>query len=190
MASSSQSRADVATICIAAVLGLTGLQWVSLKPKTPKTVDLDGVPVDYMDADALNAESREEILRFWDAVRLATKTNMMVIFWKNKCIAHMGYMSKENTIPGSAVCGALCQESQENNIPRCLANLVLFPGRFEFLEYLPSNTQCVHVQPLHPNGVVVLGSATQRSITILDQAWISTWCDKLFVTLDNNYSNN
>ncbi|WPT11770.1 Protein COFACTOR ASSEMBLY OF COMPLEX C SUBUNIT B CCB4 [Picochlorum sp. SENEW3] len=181
VASSSQSRADVATICIAAVLGLTGLQWLSLKPKTPQTVTLDGRDVTYI-ADGVK-QAKEEIVRFWDAVREATQAEILVIFWKGKCVAHLGY-SAVGVEPGTAVPGKLCQESQSTNSPRSLANLVLFPGRFEFLEFLPSNTQCLHVQPLHPHGVVVLGAATQRNFTILDQAWISTWCDKLFVALD------
>jgi len=173
----------VAAICIAAVLGLTGLQWLSLKPKTPKVVELDGTSVHYISESFEN--SSEEILRLWDAVRCSTKTDMMVIFWKGECIVHLGSMAK-GARAGSAGIGDLCLESQEKNVSRSLANLALFPGRFEFLEYLPSNTQCVHVQPLHPDGVLVLGSATQRSFTILDQAWIATWCDKLFVTLENN----
>jgi len=93
---------------------------------------------------------------------------IMVIFWKGRCIAHIGY-KRPGLTSGTAQLGQLCKESQEKNIPRYLANLVLFPGRMEFLDYLPSNTQSVLVQPLHPNGVVVLGSPTQRSFTILDQ---------------------
>lgn len=71
VASSSQSRADVATICIAAVLGLTGLQWLSLKPKTPQTVTLDGTPVMYI-ADGVE-ESKEEIFRCVLAMRLCIR---------------------------------------------------------------------------------------------------------------------
>jgi hypothetical protein len=93
---------------------------------------------------------------------------IMVVFWKGRCIAHLGY-KRPDLIPGTAQLGQLCKESQERNIPRYLANLVLFPGRMEFLDYLPSNTQSLLVQPLHPDGVVVLGSPTQRSFTILDQ---------------------
>eukprot|EP00889_Picochlorum_renovo_P003497 jgi/Picre1/30527/NNA_005890.t1 len=155
VASSSQSRADVATIY--------------------------GKDVTYI-ADGVK-QAKEEIVRFWDAVREATQAEILVIFWKGKCVAHLGY-SAVGVEPGTAMPGKLCQESQSANSPRSLANLVLFPGRFEFLEFLPSNTQCLHVQPLHPHGVVVLGAATQRNFTILDQAWISTWCDKLFVALD------
>ena len=37
-ASSSQSRADVLGILLSAVLLLTGLQWLALKPKIPEAV--------------------------------------------------------------------------------------------------------------------------------------------------------
>lgn len=173
----------MAAICIAGVLGLTGLQWLSLKPKTPKVVELDGSVAYYISESFEN--SREEILRLWDAVKCSTKTDLLVIFWKKKCIVHLGCVAP-GVKAGSAVIGNLCLESQEKDVSRSFANVALFPGRFEFLEYVPSNTQCIHVQPLHPDGVLVLGSATQRSFTILDQAWIATWCDKLFVTLENN----
>lgn len=184
VASSSQSRADVAAVLVAAVLGLTGMQWLSLKPKAPKFVELDGDAVDYVSDDTIGTPAEGEIRGMWDAVRAATKTDMMVVFWRGRCIAHLGY--KRRSLAEAPRIGSLCQESQDKNVPRSLANLALFPGRFEFLEYLPSNTQSVHVQPLHPEGVVVLGTATQRSFTILDQAWIGTWSDKLFVSLDEN----
>jgi hypothetical protein len=182
VASSAQSRADVATILMAAVLGLTGLQWLSLKPKSPKLVELDGDRVDYINADE---KVKGEIRAIWDAVGASTKTDMMVLFWKEECVCHLGYKRKGLSGTASLVGGGLCDESRESNISRSLANLVLFPGRFEFLEYLPSNTQSIYVQPLHPHGVLIVGSATQRSYTVLDQAWISTWCDKLFVALED-----
>ncbi len=61
VASSSESRADVAAIIIAAVLGLTGLQWLSLKPKKPTTVALDGEEVKYTD-DSVEDAAMVEIL--------------------------------------------------------------------------------------------------------------------------------
>lgn len=106
--------------------------------------------------------------RLWEAVRVATKTDMLVIFWKGKCLAHLGYGAK-GLKPGTASPGNLCNESISKDVPRSLGNLALFPGRFEFLEFLPSNTQSLYVQPLSPNGAIVVGSATQRGYTILDQ---------------------
>ena len=47
LAASSQSRADVIAIFLSAVLCLTGLQWLSLKPKVPKSVVLEAEPINY-----------------------------------------------------------------------------------------------------------------------------------------------
>ncbi len=44
-AGSAQSRADVLVIVMSAVLVLTGLQWLSLKPKDPQQVELEGEQV-------------------------------------------------------------------------------------------------------------------------------------------------
>lgn len=46
-AGSSQSRADVLVIVMSAVLVLTGLQWLSLKPKEPPRVELEGQEVSH-----------------------------------------------------------------------------------------------------------------------------------------------
>ena len=46
-AGSSQSRADVLVIVMSAILVLTGLQWLSLKPKAPVQVMLEGGEVQF-----------------------------------------------------------------------------------------------------------------------------------------------
>ena len=46
-AGSSQSRADVLVIVMSAILVLTGLQWLSLKPKAPVQVVLEGGEVQF-----------------------------------------------------------------------------------------------------------------------------------------------
>ena len=46
-AGSSQSRADVLVIVMSAVLLLTGLQWLTLKPKDPPQVQLEGEQVEF-----------------------------------------------------------------------------------------------------------------------------------------------
>lgn len=56
LAASSQSRADVVAILLSAVLCLTGLQWLALKPKAPVVVELDGEQVNYL-KDDLPAEA-------------------------------------------------------------------------------------------------------------------------------------
>lgn len=51
-ASSSQSRSDVLGIVMGSILLLTGLQWLSLKPRTIPAVPLDGAEVNFLDQDA------------------------------------------------------------------------------------------------------------------------------------------
>lgn len=65
-----------------------------------------------------------------------------------------------------------------------LANLVLYPGRAEFVEYLPDTTQGVVVQPVGSQGVLVAATDTQRGVSRLDQAWIAAIADKLEVSLE------
>lgn len=62
LAASSQSRADVVTIFISSALALTGLQWLALKPKPPKTVELLAEPVIYVH-NSLNPNIVAELLR-------------------------------------------------------------------------------------------------------------------------------
>jgi hypothetical protein len=183
MASSSQSRADVVAILMSAVLALTGLQWLSLKPKTPMSVDLVGMHTTFIDK-SLPAASVEELQAAWSAIQWATQAKTMVVFQRGRCIAHLGYMAPEIN-PGDAAPGAICVETQARGTGTYLANLSLFPGRFEFYGYLPENLQSLIIQPCGDDGLLLIGGNRQRAFTLLDQAWISAWNDKLGVALNS-----
>ena len=43
-------------------------------------------------------------------------------------------------------------------------------GRLEFKDYLPETTQAAIIHPIGSDGVVVVGTDTQRGFTTLDQA--------------------
>lgn len=43
--------------------------------------------------------------------------------------------------PGTQAPGTLCLAAQQSGSGNYLANMVLYPGRFEFFEYLPDNIQ-------------------------------------------------
>lgn len=98
---------------------------------------------------------------------------------------HKGYM-KHGTVPLQSRPGPLCQAVERSGSSNSLANLSLFPGRGEFYEYCPENTQSVILLPYGKKGCVVLGAATQRGFTLLDQAWLSVWIDKLVVALNDD----
>ncbi len=69
-ASSSQSRSDVLGIVLSAVLLLTGLQWLSLKPKPVAAVALDGTEVLFTDEEAkLPPAAAKEMMWAWESLR-------------------------------------------------------------------------------------------------------------------------
>ncbi|CAL8460765.1 g296 [Coccomyxa elongata] len=180
-ASSAQSRADVLVIGLSAVLVLTGLQWLSLKPKPLVAVEPDAEYVSYIDSQ-LPEEAKAELQWLWRALRFATRCRGVVAFHKGRCIMHCG-MAAPGTVPGSATVGPIGAAAMKSGSGNYLANLILFPGRVEFTEYLPENTQGVLVQPIGEDGLLVCGTDTQRGFGRLDQAWIAAIAEKLDIAL-------
>ncbi|BDA41806.1 Protein COFACTOR ASSEMBLY OF COMPLEX C SUBUNIT B CCB4, chloplastic [Coccomyxa sp. Obi] len=180
-ASSAQSRADVLVIGLSAVLVLTGLQWLSLKPKPLVAVEPDAEYVSYIDSQ-LPEEAKAELQWLWRALRFATRCRGVVAFHKGRCIMHCG-MAAPGTVPGSATVGPIGAAAMKSGSGNYLANLILFPGRVEFTEYLPENTQGILVQPIGEDGLLVCGTDTQRGFGRLDQAWIAAIAEKLDIAL-------
>ena len=174
---------DVIAIFCSAVLILTGLQWLSLKPKIPPSVILTGEDVMYFDDKKLPALVQKEIEAAWMAMSWASKTEIMVVFYKGTCVAHLG-RKRSNYKAGTVTPGTICLDAQRRGTGNYLANLSLYPGRQEFFEYLPENTQSLIIRPCGKYGIVVVGANAQRGFTILDQAWISLWTDKLEVAFE------
>lgn len=62
---------------MSAVLMLTGLSWLSVRPKAKEAVKLDGVEVDFVH-EGLSPEARREFEWAWDATRLAGGATSLV----------------------------------------------------------------------------------------------------------------
>lgn len=183
-ASSSQSRADVLAIVLSAVLLLTGLQWLALKPRVIEAEQPDGDEVDYEDPGLKPSTSALAEFRWArDAMRSATRCRSLVLIYKGRNLFHYGYILRGRR-PGTAAPGDICRQAMANGQGNYLANLVLYPGRPEFTAFLPENTQGVLVQPVGSQGVLVAGTDTVRGFSRLDQAWLATIADKLDVTLE------
>jgi len=75
VASSSQSRVDVIAISMSAVLALTGLQWLALKPKPPVIVELDGQEVQFVDGK-VSKEAVDELK--WCAYVVSLDSSIVV----------------------------------------------------------------------------------------------------------------
>lgn len=54
-----QSRTDVLVIVMSAVLVLTGLQWLSVKPKQPVAAEMKGDQVSFIEKALPRAAARE-----------------------------------------------------------------------------------------------------------------------------------
>lgn len=183
-ASSSQSRTDVLVIIMSAALLLTGLSWLSLKPKPVTSVDLEGSEVSYVDP-TLPAAAAEEVRWAWEALQGTTRARALVLFWRDACVCHQG-MGAPGLVPGSAAAapGPICQRAQSSGKGTYFANLAPYPGRVEFTGYLPENTQGLIVQPVGELGVVVVATDAQRAFSRLDQAWVAALADKLETSLE------
>ncbi|GFR49307.1 hypothetical protein Agub_g11329, partial [Astrephomene gubernaculifera] len=182
-ASSSQSRADVLGIVLSAVLLLTGLQWLSLKPKTLDVVELDGTVIDYVDPGLKpNTALVREFRWVRDAMFKATRCKSLVLIYKGRNLFHFGYSLRGHK-PGEATAGDICNQAMREGQGTYLPNLPLYPGRPEFTAFLPASTAGVALQPLGPHGVLVAGTDTVRGFSSLDQAWLAALADKLEVEL-------
>ena len=193
-ASSSQTRADVLALIMAGTLILTGLTWISLKPKDPFSVRLSGAPLGspYVDA-SLTEYQRTELTWMWEAIQAGSSAGAAAVYYDGRRVMQAGVVPKKLAFSlgdaGSAMkVGKICEECMKDGRSNYLANLALFPGRVEFVgpgegAYMPDNTQAVVVVPIGDKGVMVCGSGTQRGFTRADQSWFSCLAEKLDVTL-------
>ncbi|KAK9819684.1 hypothetical protein WJX72_001075 [[Myrmecia] bisecta] len=182
-ATSSQSRADVLVIVMSAVLLLTGLSWLSLKSRPIEPVEPDGVIVSYID-ESLPSSVAAELSWAWEALDACTRCVALVVIYQGRCILHQGFAAR-NASPADVKMGPICAKAIKSGTGNYLANLVFYPGRVEFVPYLPENIQGVVVQPIGEDGVLIAATDTQRGFSRLDQAWAATIADKLDQSLSS-----
>ncbi|CAF2075538.1 unnamed protein product [Brassica napus] len=193
-ASSSQSRADLLALGLAVTNLLTGLVWLSIRPKTITPVEPEGVDCKVLEPN-LPASILSELLWAWESIKVATCCKSLVIVYNGICLLQIGMAAKspdankavlvntDKLMTGSVYQGVFNSKAQSY-----LANLSLYPGRSE-LPFLPPNTQAVILQPLGDKGIAVIGGNTIRGFTSSDQArqvkraWISSIGEKLDATL-------
>ncbi|KAL1807216.1 hypothetical protein DCAR_0833078 [Daucus carota subsp. sativus] len=191
-ASSSQSRADLLTLGLAVTNILTGLVWLSIRPKTIYVVNPEGVECQRICTD-LPDDVVSELLWAWESVLKVTCCRSLVIVYDNRCVLQIGFAAASSSHVGEPLLvdasklmqGSLYQSAIKSGSQSYLANLSLYPGKSQ-LPFLPSNTQAVILQPLGDKGIAVIGGDTIRGFTTSDQAWITMIGDKLDATLAKN----
>ena len=148
-AASAQSRADVIDVVMSATLILTGLTLVSIAPRTPETVVLDGHEVNYID-DTMHERCKNELLWAGKTLREASKCASVsvvevvdddddddekksgtVVFYDGMCCAKDPKVLFENR---TRRVGSVCKEVLTSGKQNYMANANLFPGRFEFIQ--------------------------------------------------------
>ncbi|CAA7047396.1 unnamed protein product [Microthlaspi erraticum] len=191
-ASSSQSRADLLALGLAVTNLLTGLVWLSIRPKTITPIEPEGVECKVIESN-LPASIVSELLWAWESLKVATCCESLVIVYNGICLIQIGIAAKspeenkavivntEKLMQGSVYQGVMKSKAQSY-----LANLSLYPGRSQ-LPFLPANTQAVILQPLGDKGIAVIGGNTIRGFTSSDQAWISSIGEKLDATLGRHF---
>ncbi|CAL5219167.1 g950 [Coccomyxa viridis] len=180
-ASSAQSRADVLAIGLSAVTLLIGLQWISLTPRKPVQVEPAGSTASFI-STALPQAAQAELRWMWAALQACSRCRGVVVIHHERCVMHCG-IARTGHQPGTASLGPIAKGAIGRGAPNYLANLILFPGRVEFTEYFPEDTQGVLVQPIGDEGVLVIATDTQRGFGRLDQAWIASIADKMDIAL-------
>ncbi|KAK9675720.1 hypothetical protein RND81_11G026200 [Saponaria officinalis] len=192
-ASSSQSRADLLALGLAVTNILSGLVWLSIRPKTISKVDPKGTECCWI-APHLPAPVISEVQWFWQSLSVVTCCRSLIIIYEGICILQIGVAAKSSTNDevetvdaAKFVQGGLYGGLMRSGTQSYLANLSLYPGKSE-LPFLPPNTQAVILQPLGDKGVAIIGGDTIRGFTTADQTWISLIGDKLDATLTKSLS--
>ncbi|KAF5443220.1 hypothetical protein F2P56_035796 [Juglans regia] len=188
-ASSSQSRADLLALGLAVTNILTGLVWLSIRPKPISVVSPEGVECQRIYSHLPDSVS-SELLWVWESLSDVTCCRTLIVVYDSHCILQIGFAAKSSIGDGEPVAvdavklmqGSLYQNVIKSGAQSYLANLSLYPGKSE-LPFLPSNTQAVILQPLGEKGVAIIGGDTIRGFTTSDQAWITLIGEKLDATI-------
>nr|CAD1825736.1 unnamed protein product [Ananas comosus var. bracteatus] len=146
-ASSSQSRADILTLALAVTDILTGLVWLSIRPKVVSPVVPQGVECERIKSGIAN-RAVLELLWAWKSLSTATCCKSFVVVHGGHCLLQIGFAAESLNKDGDAMIvdvhklieGSLYKSVMKSGKQSYLANLSLYPGRSE-LPFLPTNTQ-------------------------------------------------
>ncbi|GJP29454.1 hypothetical protein CLOM_g16712 [Closterium sp. NIES-68] len=199
-AGSAQARADVICLVLAASLVLSGLSWLALRPKPQTPVPLNGVPCHRI-LPSLPRPIQQELNWAWESLSFNTPCRSLVLIFKGQCILQAGCMAPVPSMPSATttvdaaaaavdaekiLSGSICSTALKSGRSNYLANLILFPARYELFQFLPDNTQAAIVQPVGDgDGVIVMGSDTIRGFTPLHQVWLGSIAEKLDASLSS-----
>ena len=171
-ASVSLGRADVVGSLMAVGLMLVGLNWTSVDPAAQQPLTLSGEQgLDL--AEGLPDDVREEL--GWGSQMLLLNTAAVAVHcvWKQRLLLSRGLLTGVTYQDGPLVQRVLSSQRR-----LYLVNLKLFPARREFT-YLPEGAPAVLMEPLGPQGLVVVAGASPRCFNGADLGWVAGWAERL-----------
>ena len=168
----SLGRADVVGSLMAVGLMVVGLNWTRVDPTAQRPLALTGEQGLQL-AEGLAEGVREEL--GWGSQMLLLNTAAVAIhcIWKQRPLLSRGLLTGTPYQDGPLAQRVLSRQQR-----LYLVNLKLFPGCREFT-YLPEGTPAVLLEPLGPQGLLVVAGAKPRCFNAADLGWMEGWCQRL-----------
>ena len=165
-------RAAVLASFLAVGLMLVGVLWTRAVPEAATRMALEGRQGLEL-AEDLPADLAEELGWGSQMLLTASAAAVVVVVWQGRCLLRRGLLADTPFTPG-----AICARTQAKGSAISLVDLRLYPGRDEFAGLLP-NLPSVVVQPLGPEGLVVMGGWSARCFSRSDLVWLEGWARRI-----------
>ena len=163
-------RAGVLASFLAVGLMLVAILWTRAMPLAPERVDLVGEQGLVLDG-TLPGDLQQELA--WGSQMLLTATPAASV------LLQRGVLGTQAFTPA-----AITARAQQSGKAVSLVNLVLYPGRDEFVG-LPQGIPAVIVQPIGSEGVLLVGGWSPRCFSRSDETWVAGWAAKLRTALES-----
>ncbi len=170
-------RAGVLASVLAVGLMLVAILWTRAVPAAPQRVALAGEQGLEL-APGLPEALRLELAWGSQLLLTATPAASVLLHWRGRTLLRRGLLDPRPFAPGP-----ICQRAWATDRPIGLVNLALYPGRGEFAG-LPEGIPAVIVQPIGPEGVLLLAGWSPRCFSRSDELWLEGWARKLRTPLE------
>lgn len=174
----SLGRADVVGSLMAVGLMLVGLNWTRVDPTVQQApLALSGEQGLQME-ETLPDSVREELGWGSQMLLLNTATVAIHCIWNQRLLLSRGLLTG---MPYQD--SPLVQRVLRGQQRVYLVDLKLFPAHREFT-YLPKDTPAVLLEPLGPQGLLVVAGGSARCFNAADLGWVEGWAERLRLRLE------
>ncbi|MFS6827611.1 cofactor assembly of complex C subunit B [Cyanobium sp. ATX 6F1] len=170
-------RSGVLAGLLSVGLMLVALLWTRAVPEAPERVELPGDQGLDLVGD-LPQTIAEELGWGSQMLLTATPAASVLVHWQGRTLLRRGVLAQASFNPG-----AICARAASTDRAISLVNLALYPGRDEF-KGLPEGVPAVLIQPMGPQGWVLLGGWSARCFSRSDETWLKGWSQRLRTSLE------